>query len=652
MVILLDVAMAPSAVDPAERAENDQDEPRRAGRAGVQVAERLSKLGACLAITLSARRASPRHGLSRPATAVLKLIVPGLARTPREESVREVVRAVPPWNSVPRRCTAVEHFPVRCDGLALEVIVRHRDCSCDPCHRCRRWTNHWVPTVLGALAMPRRGVLEVWATMLLPILAVLAAVAAQAGETPAVEGSAPVLGKMAVFAIGRCEDARLGQAVRAIRSELRLQQGAAMLSEDDTARPAGGLHTMSLEEVHKTINEGRTQFFGLDYGTAEATLLKVLPDIDRLTPGPERWAAAVLARIEVAHVSMFNQKPALADEMLFDVVRLQEDLKLDRHLYPPLLRDELEKVRRSVQKARRFKLRVSSAEREQLVFINGKELGKTPFERSLVEGSYEVIVGDPPAHSFLRRLDLRADTDLPAVEVAPESRLKAQAGPCYEAEPVPEERSAAAALLASALRVDQVAMVRLEKAAADAYAGATIYDVALGREVRDGRQRFDSDETPRLKKLARYLLTGDRSLLDEPPPGAPILKLPTSATSAATDSRAQRASFPWLRAGGIALGAVAVGLGFLTLAENTRAEVARNERERILTEPGLMSRDRASAADSASRRYYSAALWRSALTLGTVATAAGSCTMVGLSMNRGLDRADAGASLVVAGTFP
>jgi hypothetical protein len=94
----------------------------------------------------------------------------------------------------------------------------------DPWLRLRSMDASLAPTVLGTLATPRRAVLEVGSIMQLPILAVLAAAAAQAGETRAAEGSALPLGGMEL--IGRFEDARLGQVARAVCLEPRPLQGA------------------------------------------------------------------------------------------------------------------------------------------------------------------------------------------------------------------------------------------------------------------------------------------------------------------------------------------------------------------------------------------------------------------------------------------
>jgi hypothetical protein len=503
-------------------------------------------------------------------------------------------------------------------------------------------------------------------------LALLTA-SALAGPIAPEPGAPKGLGRIAVVAIGRCEEPRLGQAARALRAELRLQQGADVLSEEETASPAGGLPRATLEESNKTIDAARNQFFSLDYGTAEATLRKIMLEIDRLPPGSERWEAAARARIELAHVSVFNLKRDLSARMLYDVLRLQEDLELDRHRYPPLLRDELEKARRLVRRARRFTLRVQSAS-SYPVFLNGREVGKTPFERGLVEGEYEVVVGDPTAHSFPRRVELRADRD-EQMEVLPEARFRAMDGPCFDADPTLEERAVAARLLAGALSVEHAVLVRLEKSGGEELVIATLVPAAGGPEVREGRQRAESAVVPRLRNLASYVLTGDASVLEERgpegrsldspreqvaapkkrarrvrEPPAPMELAPTSPTAPPL-LETPKAGFPWLRAGSIAMAVAAAGLGVVAIVEDGQASKARGDVVRMLSARGTkMTRALSEDVVARIREFALAKGLRNGFAIGAATAAA---TSGGLLLFSVVPRGDngVGASVTVAGRF-
>ncbi len=506
------------------------------------------------------------------------------------------------------------------------------------------------------------------------IAMLLMAAAAQAGDVPAEsEGPAP-LGRMAVLGIGRCEDPRLGQAVRSLRAELRLQRGADVLSEEETASPAGGLLRLTLEDCHRAIDAARSRFFGLDYGTAEAMLRKVLPEIDRLPPGPDRWDAWAQAHVELAQVLAFNLKRGLAGDLLLEVLRLQEDFELDRHRYPPLLRDEVDRARRLLQKARRFTLRVQSPS-SYPVFLNGREMGTTPFERALVEGEYEVIVGDPAAHSFPRRVELHSDREV-LIEVLPEARFRVLAGPCFDADPIPEERAAAAGLMASALPVEQVILVRLEKSAGEERVIAGLLPTAGGRELREGRQRSEGGAIPRLRNLATYVLTGDASVLEErlaetamtssapfrDEPVAPkkrirrLREVPPAATAMALmpgpAPGPAEAGFPWLRAGGFAMGAAAVGLGAAAIVEYGQMSRAREEIQRLASgSAGGFTRDSVIAIGTQVTSFQSAKELRNGFAIGAAAAAVASGGLLGLSFLPGKADGPAGAVVTVAGRF-
>jgi hypothetical protein len=479
-------------------------------------------------------------------------------------------------------------------------------------------------------------------------------VSAQVGDAQSVAGARPTEPKMAVVAFGRCGDLRLGQAARGLRAELHQQQGPAVLSEDDTAVPGGGLPRSTLEEIRRAIDSGRTDFANQNYGKAIATLRGVLPEIDRLPPGADRWAVAALARVELAHVAFFNEWRAQTAETFFEVLRIEEDLKLEPLNYPPSLRRALEDARAAVRRARRFKLRVVSREPGQPVFVNGRELGKTPFERRLVGGNYDVVVGDATAHSFARHLELHSDREL-NLDVAPEVRFKATEGPCYEADATREQRLAAATLVASALSVDQIATVRFEQIGGEEYAAAALFEVSRGREVREGRQRTDRGQVTNLKNLATFVLTGDSSVL-EPPKPEPKVDLAKPESVAKEEVGAAPSKFPWLRAGGIALGVAAVGLAVAALVENGQAGKARSDVVSALGQ-GLSSRAGADRVSAALERYDSAKQARTVLGIVAAGAAVGSGTMLVFSIAPSSQGSGGGArgaqvAVGVAGSFP
>jgi hypothetical protein len=480
--------------------------------------------------------------------------------------------------------------------------------------------------------------------MLSLTLAVLVAAAgAQASQAPLPQPDPePETGSMAVMAFGHCDDPRLGQATRDLREELIRLKPLAVSSEEATARPGGGLRHSTLEEIRRTIDAGRAEFVNLNYRKAAAMLSAVLPEIDHLPPGADRWAVASRARVELAHVYFFDEKGADAVLAFFDVLRIQEDLKLDPLKFPPSLRRALDSVRASVRKAQRYTLRVTSREPNQPVFFNGREMGHTPFERALVNGSYEVVVGEPAAHGFARVVQLDSNQSVEA-DVAREARLRAGAGPCYETGDSREERLAAAALVAGVLSVDRIVAVRLDRRGEEEYVAAALVEVAHGREVREGRQRTDRTQLLGMNRLATFVLTGVGLAVDPPPPPMDTERRPEPAASSPT---------PWLRIGGIALGAVAVGLGVAALAENSRVDSNAHQLRALVGSSGALTPEAGARAIELSKQIDTAKNLRTGFVLGAAAAGLGSGTLVFLSFTPSRSGGAAQVSVGVAGSLP
>ncbi len=344
---------------------------------------------------------------------------------------------------------------------------------------------------------------------------------AAVGAAPAAprEDPAPALSEVAVVGFGRCDDPRLGRLVRALRAELKLQSPGPVLSEEATSAPAGGLQTLAVEEILRAVEAGRSGTSNQKYAKAQSMLRGVFREVDRLPPGEGRWAIATQARVELARAYFFDERRADADAAMLDVLRVQEDLKLEAPFLPPsAFHRAFEEARASLRKARRFSLKVSSAKPGARVFLSGREVGRTPFERALAEGTYELLVGEPEAHGFARTVRLRADTSV-EVDVALESRFRAGAGPCFEVGPSRDERLAAAALVAGALAVDDLVSLRFERVGNDEFIAGALLEAGRGCELREGRQRVEAGQLPAMKGLA-ILLSRDPPKPSSPPAGA------------------------------------------------------------------------------------------------------------------------------------
>lgn len=479
-------------------------------------------------------------------------------------------------------------------------------------------------------------------------LALFASTAAAANASPLRADSPPE--SLAVVAIGSCSDPRLGQAARDLRQELARLKPLAVLSEEVTAAPAGGLPRSTPEEIQRAIDSARADFFHQSYPKAEAQLRDALAEISKLPPGPARWALATRARVELSQVYLSSGKRAEASVELFGILRLDQGLKLDRQKYPPALLALADGVRRSVRGATKLALGVKSSGPSTPVFIDGREMGKTPFARALPEGLYEVISGAPSARSFVRSVQLDNSTTL-EIDVERESRFQAAAGPCYESGTSTEERLDAASVIAQALSIERVVLVRLDGRGEDQSMSATTF--SLGREVREGSHRMSPADAFGLKRLATFVLTGAGPAHN--PPRAPRLAeaaVDLRAAASAPPASAAPASRMWARVGAVALGAVAVGLGVAAIAENAHVGSASRDLQGLINRNPTMTAATASNAAALDGEIGSAKKLRTAFTVGAAVAVAGTGTFVVFSIAPGSPARVAQVSLGVAGTLP
>jgi hypothetical protein len=313
--------------------------------------------------------------------------------------------------------------------------------------------------------------------------------------------------RLAVIGFGSCDEPSLAEATRAMRAALEVHLGAKVLLEEATAEPAEGLERSSLEEVSRAIEAGKTEFLNLNMAKAEKTLRSVLPEIDKLPLGSQRWEAFCSARAYLARVYQFTEQRAKATELFLDIVKVQEEFQLSRIEFPPSARDLLEMTRSLLPGLPKFALKVVSPAPGAPVYVNGYPIGKTPFERRMAAGTYEVVVGEAAEHSFVRKLPLHSDTTLD-IDAAQERRFRATEGPCYQGRER-KERLSGAAMLGIRLSAGQVVAVQFEKLGGEEYLAAALVESAGGREVREGRIRTEKGILPPLGRLAEFVLTGE-----------------------------------------------------------------------------------------------------------------------------------------------
>lgn len=378
------------------------------------------------------------------------------------------------------------------------------------------------------------------------LIAWILPVAVLAAGVPSTEPGPAV----AVVAFGQCTEPGLAEAARSLRRELAARDQR-ILSEEATARPAGGLRAPSYEEVVRSIQAAEEDFFAQPprLERAQATLRSALQEAGRLAPGAQRWQAFTTAAAQLARVLLKAGERARAREVFLAAVAVDPGLSLNKTEYPPSVQEELEVARELSGSIPHVELQVEGPAAGAPVFLNGFPAGNLPLSRRLPLGGYELVVGEPPRLSFRRELMLAADLSV-HVDWEREARLHADAGPCFETASR-EQWLSASALLSSALGASQIVGVRHEGVGGERMLAATLVDVPRGRVVREGKVRAESRDGAH--RLASFLLTGEEASGVE---AAPLPDL--SIAAAATAEAPQRPAWQRPFAGALAIAAAAL----------------------------------------------------------------------------------------------
>ncbi|MGC4122366.1 MAG: PEGA domain-containing protein [Myxococcales bacterium] len=454
-------------------------------------------------------------------------------------------------------------------------------------------------------------------------------------------------GGIAVLGFGDCANPVLANATRAVRTRV---DGA--LSEQATAAPGGGLAAMSVEEVRRTLEMGKTAFLNLD-PKAESTLRDLLPQIDHLPLGTARWELFWETRAWLARVLQHGGQKAKATELYLQILRVDEDFQLSKVDFPPSSRDLLDLTRQLSPSFPRARLTVAARGGKGQVYLNGFAVGPAPFSKALIAGDYEVVIADGTRRSFVRRVKLAADTTV-EVDLEREAPFAPAAGPCYQTGASREERLKAAATLAGALGTSRVVAVRLERLGTEEYVAAALVEVAKGRETREGRVRHETAKLPSLGRLAQFVLTGEGS--PDPVPESVEAKesAPAEAVAPAASTRpmstSSSESLKWQRPVAYALWGLALAAGGVAVYEQVHAgDVEKEISTHLRPDGSLISSDDEAPYNQLKAELNTTKALRTGMAVGAgVAAAAG----VGLFVWSVVPSQDGrGASLMVAGNF-
>ncbi len=308
------------------------------------------------------------------------------------------------------------------------------------------------------------------------------------------------------LAAGDCRNAELLTGMASFETALKGPLGADWFSGDvalDVVRPKA---SRSLEDLQRQVESARTLFYSGQLDKCLDLIHQSQTELDRVSPLTKPWSARVDAAMLEALVLKSQSKKAEFSEAIRKVLRLEPNYAADANLYTPGFLQEVDKLRKENQRAKKFRLELRSTSPAE-VFLDGRLMGKTPYKADLLPATYRVTLVSQEAQSFARIVDLRKDETM-NVDMAFEGAVSNQTPLCLNLSNE-KEQVTAALKLASSIGVEQVVLFRLTSLPQDpAYFRATL--LSRGVDVRSGgiQAKAKVGGNP-LKDLATYVLTGE-----------------------------------------------------------------------------------------------------------------------------------------------
>lgn len=316
--------------------------------------------------------------------------------------------------------------------------------------------------------------------------------------------------RMAVLASGDCRDPDLLADTRALSAEINTQRKGHVLEEDEIRDKLAPQARGSAEDLARQVDAAQMQFWHAQYQKAEAAISATLQEIRRLPAGPERWKLTATAEVLYGLTLRALSRSDQSVEAFRRVLRLAPKHRLDPDFYSPSTRARFGKVLEDMAKLRRVHLEVTSIPSGADVFLDGLNVGKTPYRSEVFPGSYEVVLQKDQATSLPHLEQITADTRL-QMDLQFEGAIRLERTPCFSSREDEKLRLATALKLATLLGVEDIVVLRLERPnAGPSWLAATVLNVQSAQKLREGglKVRSSTQEPEGLAELATFILTG------------------------------------------------------------------------------------------------------------------------------------------------
>lgn len=327
----------------------------------------------------------------------------------------------------------------------------------------------------------------------------------------ALGGAAGAAPRRVVVANGDCKDAELSSQTKALYDMLVDRPGENVLTAADFAERLFPQPSGSFEDIQRQLEAAQGQFYEARYARAAQALDEVLRQVARLPVGEARWKLYVDTQVLQALNQRALGKVKESDDAFRDVLRLDAQYKLDPDYYTPSTRQAFDKLRRELTKGKKVKLSVKSTLPASEVFLDGRSVGQTPLTLEVPAGTYELTVKKGEAVSFPRQLPVQGEETPVLVDLAYEGAISANPFPCLASSADGEQALSHAIRLGGTLGVEEVIVVKLERASSGPkWLAATVLNVEGGQKLREGGFKTQGLDAPveSLSALVDFVTTG------------------------------------------------------------------------------------------------------------------------------------------------
>ncbi|MEW5739958.1 MAG: PEGA domain-containing protein [Myxococcota bacterium] len=303
--------------------------------------------------------------------------------------------------------------------------------------------------------------------------------------------------RVLIVGAGDCREPVLTTALKEFNDTARPQLKGGLFEPEEVLAIVRPRPAKSVQDLQRQVDSARTLLYGGQNDRGLEVVKQAIGDLELASPQANPWPVLSAALLVQSQLFKNLERTKEMNEAYRRVLRIDPGFKLDPDAYPPSTLQAFEAVRKELAKAKKATLQVQSTPPGASVFIDGRELGKTPAKIPLAPGFYRLALRAGDRESFPRSVEVKKE-ELVQVDMGFEGAVSLQPPLCVAA---PDDDEALK--LGAAVSADQVIVVRNTASAGNPpYISAVLYD-SSGRRERNGGAGRDY-----ASKLATFILTG------------------------------------------------------------------------------------------------------------------------------------------------